>query len=309
MIREATPDDIPAIAELTATRHTRSYAGEPNLSSDFEDPAKVAAYLPADPQGWVCERDGEITASMLWVNKDGWAYCKLAGTVGDQWDLAVMYAVAAQAWVDQGITTHAVVVPSVDKALASRLIDLGFGRQQVYAVRTLIDGGGRVPEGGWPFTLESVGPDRIDEIVTLGDKLARHHTGSPVFDVRGNEFYSGLEDTYLSAMEQGTQAWIAYDHGHPVGLLMWRPGVPSPFYDAKGAEIALLAVDPAQRGRRIGPALCQTAMNTMYKYGHSSAILDWRGTNLEAARFWLSLGFLPVAHRYVREISLNPYKD
>jgi ribosomal protein S18 acetylase RimI-like enzyme len=309
VIREATSDDLDAISRLTATRHARSLAGEPNLGHAYEDPAQVRIALPTEPHGWVTERDGAVTAAWLWENKSGWAYGRLPCVVGDQWDLANMYGTAAQHWVDDGITTHAVVTPSVDRAFASRLIDLGFGRQQVYAVRPLTDGGGRAPKEAANFNIETAGPERIDDIVALGDKVARHHERAPVFDVRSNSFYTGLAETYLEAMEAGTQCWVAYDHKTPVGLLLWRPGVPTPFYDPKGAEIELLGVDPDQQGRRIGPALCQSALATMARYGHSSVTLDWRGTNLEAARFWLSLGFLPVAHRYVREVNLNPYWD
>ena len=42
--------------------------------------------------------------------------------------------------------------------------------------------------------------EQIDAVTALGNLLARHHEGSPVFDRHSNEFYSGLPEAYRAAM-------------------------------------------------------------------------------------------------------------
>jgi GNAT superfamily N-acetyltransferase len=308
VIREARAEDLPAVATMVARRHERSFAAKNLLNPSFEDPDTVLASLPAQPTGWVAEVDGQVVASLLWEVDDTRTVCHLAGTVGDPEWISEIYAQAAGVWVSSGFTTHTIIVPTVDRGMSDRLVDLSFGRQQAYAVRPLGDQGGEPVEADG-VTLEKVGTDAVDEVVPLGDVVARYHEGPPVFDRRSNEFYRGLPATYRHALEEGSHLVLARLDGVPRGLLLWRPGPPRPVYAPESAEIRLLAVHPEVQGRRIGQSLTSYALREMVSLGHSACVVDWRTTNLSASRFWPGLGFLTIAHRYAREITLVPYDD
>jgi ribosomal protein S18 acetylase RimI-like enzyme len=309
VIRDVHLADLDAIARMTATRHERSYAAERLLNPAFEDPAVVRASLPEDPMGWVLEEDGAVAASLLWEERGRWAFCHLAGVIGDPELVTRIYAVAAGEWVAAGHTTHALVVPTIDRGLADRLIDLSFGRQQAHAVRPLGDRGGEAPHAP-DVEIQHADVRDLDDVVALGNLVAKHHEGSPVFDRRSNEFYEGLPESYERSMEEdGAGVLIARIDGDPVGLLMWLPRPPRPVYGPDSAELILLAVHPKARGRLVGRALTAVGLHDMAFNGHPAAVADWRTTNLEASRFWPALGFLPIAHRYVREVTLEPYID
>jgi ribosomal protein S18 acetylase RimI-like enzyme len=219
--------------------------------------------------------------------------------------MARLYAVAGDEWLARGLATHAFVVPSVDRPLADRLVDLSFGREEAYAVRPLGDRGGPALSTG--IDVERVGLEHLDDVIRLGDLLARHHEGSPVFDRHSNAFYSGLPAEYRrSVVEQDARVLIASSGGDSVGLLMWRPGAPFPLYDERSAEMILLAVHPDSRGKQVGRSLVSTAMRDMASFGHTAAIADWRTTNLKASGFWPAQGFLTVANRYVRTVPERP---
>lgn len=305
MIREATSNDLDSIAALSARRHWRMHGASRELSPAFVDPQVVRAALPDDPQGWVYDQDGTITASLLWIESEGRAIAGFIGAVGSPEAMSRLYAVAGDAWLGAGLSTHAFVVPSVDRALADRLIDLSFGREEAYAVRPLGDAGGAKVTG--VVDVERTGVERLDDVAALGNLLARHHEGSPVFDRRSNEFYSGLTDAYHAAIErQDARVLLAAKDGQNVGVLLWRPGAPFPVYDERSAEMILLAVHPEFRGAQVGRTLVSTAMRDMASFGHTAAIADWRTTNLEASGFWPAQGFLTIAHRYVRTVPARP---
>jgi GNAT superfamily N-acetyltransferase len=306
VIRDATVADLDAVAELVAHRHHRVQGAARQLNPAFSDPVVVRAALPEQPQGWVMDADGRVTASLLWEpHRDG-ALAGMLGAVGDADDVAALYAVAGAAWVSAGLVTHEVVVPSLDRALADRLIDLSFGRQTAYAVRSLTDGGGDAQSADG-VEVERAGLECLDEVVALGDLLARHHEGSPVFDRHSNEFYSGLPEAYRNAVEQqDARVLLARLDGEALGLLLWRPFPPVRLYDERSAEMLLLAVHPRARGRRLGRLLVSEAMRDMARFGHSCVVADWRTTNLEASRFWPALGLLTVAHRYARTVPERP---
>lgn len=305
MIREATLDDLDSIASLSARRVARMLGASRELSPAFIDSRVVHEALPDEPAGWVFVDDGTVTAGLLWEESEGRAIAGFIGAVGAPEAMARLYAVAGDAWLTAGLATHAFVVPSVDRPLADRLIDLSFGREETYAVRPLLDGGGSRLSSG--VQVERTGIERLDDVTELGNLLARHHEGSPVFDRHSNEFYAGLPDTYRAAIgEQDARLLLASKDGRNVGLLMWRPGAPYPVYDERSAEMILLAVHPDSRGSQVGRTLVSTAMRDMASFGHTAAIADWRTTNLEASRFWPAQGFLAIAHRYTRTVPERP---
>jgi GNAT superfamily N-acetyltransferase len=306
VIRDATVADLDAVAELLARRHHRVQGAARELNPAFADPSVVRAVLPEQPQGWVMDEGGRVTACLLWQRHRDGALAGMLDAVGDPDDVAALYAVAGAEWMGHGLVTHEIVVPSLDRALADRLIDLSFGRQTAYAVRTLADGGGDALTADG-VEVERAGLERLDDVVTLGDLLARHHEDSPVFDRHSNEFYSGLPGAYRAAVEQqDARVLIARIDDEPLGLLLWKPSPPVPLYDARSAEMLLLAVHPQARGRRLGRLLVSEAMRDMARFGHSCVVADWRTTNLEASRFWPAHGLLTVAHRYTRTVPERP---
>ena len=109
----------------------------------------------------------------VWIEDAGHA-----GTDGEA--IREAYAAAAAEWVAEGRTNHFVVVPASDEVAVEAWFSLGFGQQQVHAVR-------EPPPRGFEPTLRSGlfirEPTKADlpALAELDVVLPRHQTGTAVF--------------------------------------------------------------------------------------------------------------------------------
>ena len=72
-----------------------------------------------------------------------------------------------------------------------------------------------------------------------------------------------------------------------------RPGV---------AHLPVAATRPDARGTGLGVALVEDALHQAHLAGFETVELDWRSTNLLAARFWPRRGFRPTHLRLRRDV-------
>ena len=124
-------------AALLAARHARHREAEP-LLPELEDPlAAVEAEWSQEGASGVFSRHGYLIAAPMAILNVTWMRAGVAGQAieGDREAMRDLYAAAAQRWVDEGHTQHAVFVPSYDEELVDAWFRLSFGGSAVLAMR------------------------------------------------------------------------------------------------------------------------------------------------------------------------------
>jgi ribosomal protein S18 acetylase RimI-like enzyme len=313
--RPFTEGDLEAAGELLAERHRRHRESEPLLEQRFEEPAHARAAVEElwhreGASGAVAVR-GEVvayvlgvphavasTGSHVWVNTAGHA-------AREAEDIRDAYATAAGAWVEQGWTRQAVLVPSSDTALIDAWFRLSFGHQQVMAVLTPTDAEPEIPDG---FSIRPPELDDIDELIRVDVALPQHQAATPVF--------SGVEPW---TDEDSRQEWaetingadehvlVGFQGDRPVSVLSMADWSHSRHSEGLlqidgAAYLGFAATIPEARGSGIGKALTVASLAWAARDGYPVVVTDWRVTNLLASRFWPRRGFRPAFSRLYRSI-------
>jgi GNAT superfamily N-acetyltransferase len=205
-----------------------------------------------------------------------------------------LYAVAGQAWVDDGRLAHYVVVPA-EEAVLQAWYGVCFAQQQVHAARPLEPSSPREPEG---FSVRLGGQEDLDAAVSLGDLITAHQRAAPVWSgiavPSGEELRLGWAE-FLAL--PGTTLFMAERDGEPLGYVALRRE------DDETVELPIAGTRPDARGLGVGVALTERALAWAYEQGFRTCTIDWRAANLPASRFWPRRGFRPTAYRLVRVVS------
>jgi len=203
-----------------------------------------------------------------------------------------LYAAAGQGWLDDGATSHYVVVSAEEPVLRAWL-GVAFAIQQVHAERSLDDVEEPSPSDG--VTIRQGGPDDLDAAARLAPIITELQIEAPVWSGLERPTDERFRDNWREALADTDATWfLAERDGEPVGgLLLWSdPGEP--------ISIDVAATLPGARGRGVGTALTAYALWWAREHGHERAKADWRVANLLASRFWPNRGFRPSAYRMVR---------
>lgn len=203
-----------------------------------------------------------------------------------------LYAVAGQDWLDDGATSHYVVVTAGEPVLRAWL-GVAFAIQQVHAERLLDDVAEPPPPAG--VTIRQGGPDDLDAAARLAPIITELQIEAPVWSGLERPSDDRFRENWREALADPDATWfVAERDGEPLGgLLLWAdPGEP--------ISIDVAATLPEARGLGIGKALTEHALWWARGNGHERAKADWRVANLLASRFWPNRGFRPTAYRMVR---------
>ncbi|MGN6574999.1 MAG: GNAT family N-acetyltransferase, partial [Nocardioides sp.] len=305
---------------LLAGRHRRHRASQPLLDPRFEDPAAAehevaTVWKSIDVSGAVAVRGGEVVAYLLGAPKDDptwgpnlWVESAGMATGPEPEDAELMrdvFGAAAARWVDEGRTTHYVVVPAYDDRLVQAWFRLGFGHQQTHALRTNLE---TAPAVHPDLTIRPAERDDIPTLARLDTELPRHQGLSPCFS-------SG----HLPSVEEAQQeweedwgdpdfpTWVAVHDGRVVGsavgcALAKSSGNNGLIRPAHAGFLGFAAVLPEARGLGAGRALGETVMHWSGEAGYDCVATDWRQTNLLSSRAWPALGFEPTFLRLHRTI-------
>jgi GNAT superfamily N-acetyltransferase len=206
-----------------------------------------------------------------------------------------LYAVAGARWLEEGATSHYVVVPAVDDVLWSWL-GVAFAIEQVHAERPLDDVGvPRTPDG---FTIRQGGPDDLDAAARLAPIITEHQIEAPVWSGLTRKSDDEFRESMREALADPSATWFLAERGDCTalgGLLLWAdPGEPI------SLDVAMTL--PESRGLGVGLALTEHAFWWARQQGHKRIKADWRIANLLASRFWPKRGFAPTAYRLVRYV-------
>jgi GNAT superfamily N-acetyltransferase len=206
-----------------------------------------------------------------------------------------LYAVAGAAWLEQGASSHYVVVPA-DEAVLRAWLGVAFAIEQVHGERSLADvAEPPAPEG---FTIRLGGPPDLDAAARLAPVITEHQIEAPVFSGLERRTDERFRESMREALADPAATWFLAEggDGEPLGgLLLWAdPGEP--------ISVDVAMTFPEARGRGVGVALTDYAFWWARQQGHDRVKADWRIANLLASRFWPKRGFAPAAYRLVRYV-------
>jgi len=318
-IRPFSSDSTGPAAVLLAERHRRHREATPALEPTFEHPATIRgliANLAEQPEasGAVVLQKGDPIAYVLGTRRPDstWGpnvWIEDAGHAGTDLEaIREAYAAAAAEWVAEGRTNHFVVVPASDEVAVEAWFSLGFGHQQVHAVR-------ESPPRGFEPTLRSGliirDPTKTDlpALAELDVALPRHQTGSAVFSRLP---VPTVEQTLIELEEEFGNpryaVFVAEHEGRVVGTaigcaLTVSPGHTAMMRPRSAGFLGFAAVLPEARGLGAGRALAETVMTWSRDAGFEWVATDWRSTNIQANRSWRALGFEPTFYRLHRAIA------
>jgi ribosomal protein S18 acetylase RimI-like enzyme len=307
-LRPFTDAHLDGAAALLDERHARHRAAEPLLPDVRDFRAQVEReWRRDDVSGAVAVRGddvlGYVIGHLARYGNAGhrWALVDLAGHAAAEPELVRdLYAAAAGAWVEAGVTRHAAFVPSSDAALVDAWFRSGFGAQAALAVR---ETAGEPPvEAG--VEIRPGAPSDLDAAAEFDRLLYEHQRGSPSFS--GNavptheSFRSDWSDTWD---DPRFTHFVAERSGRVVGhILLYARPVGDLRVPEESIDLAHAATDPSVRGAGVGLALTAHSLRWAYERGYRSMTADWRMVNLLASRFWPRRGFRATFLRLYRSI-------
>ena len=302
---------------LLADRHRAHRLAEPGLDPRYEAPeaarAEIAELLRSDgASGVAAVTGGELAGFLLGRPRDAsWGpnvWVDPAGHATVEPELVRdLYAVAAERWVADGLTSHYAVVPATDPALVDAWFRLGFGHQHVHAIRETppADERSEPPAG---LVLRLARRDDLDALARLDVALHQHQALSPVFsqlalpslEETRAEYEDDFDDprftTYVVERDGevvGSAVACAIEVSSSHTSLALPPGA---------GLLGFAAVLPEARGSGAGRLLGEAVFTWARETGRAWVVTDWRMTNLLASRAWPQLGFRPTFYRLFRAI-------
>ena len=318
-IRPFSGDSADSAAVLLADRHRRHRAAIPALEPTFEQPATIRELITdlaeqPEASGAVVLQKGDVVAYVLGTRRPDstWGpnvWIEDAGHAGTKAEaIREAYAAAAAEWVADGRTNHFVVVPATDQTAIEAWFSLGFGHQQVHAVRE------PPPRDFEPTARAGLvirEPTRADlpALAELDVVLPRHQSGTAVF---ARLTVPTVEQALIELEEEFGDpryaVFVAEHDGRVVGTaigcaLTVSPGHTAMMRPRSSGFLGFAAVLPEARGLGAGRALAETVMTWSRDAGYEWVATDWRSTNLEANRSWRALGFAPTFFRLHRAIA------
>ena len=294
-------EHLDAAAELLAARHARHREAEPLLPDDVDFRAELEGEWRREGASGVFAGDGYLIAAPAAVGGASWMRVFVAGQAleGDRERMRDLYAAAAQRWVDEGHTKHAVFVPSHDAGLVDAWFRLSFGASGVLALRET--GADENYDGG--VAIRRGTPDDLEQMARLDVEMADAMRPAPSFSDTPVQTVEEVEAEWRDDPDQDAfELFVAERDGRIVGhiVLYYRP--PDLRVPRNSIDLAAASTEPEARGTGVGRALTAHVIRWAYEHGRPVMTTDWRMTNLWASRFWPRRGFRPAFLRLYRSI-------
>jgi GNAT superfamily N-acetyltransferase len=211
--------------------------------------------------------------------------------------LATMYAQLASPIVTAGVWRH-YLLHIARRRLHDALANLGFARHGVYGVQAV------TPRRG-----DSHVEVRIAELADL-DIVARlalieiqHRARPPMFGPMNNPPLADLAAKHHALHTSGAVHLLATLDRRDVGLLTVEPTSPAPrLCPPDQPYIGSTATVPDARGRGVGHALVDAALDWAHQQGYEWISVDFEAANPLSRPFWLGAGFRPTGYSLLRLI-------
>jgi GNAT superfamily N-acetyltransferase len=314
------PDLLDAAAQLLAARHQRNRLARPELPARFTEAAIARLAVEAAWQrphaSGVATLAGDRLAGYLigYISVDTLrgrsAWIPLAGHALAEAHPAdlyrELYAAAAPAWLAAGCFDHYPLIPATDQAALAAWFSLGFGQEQVYGLRLLTEADLTAESNRADLTLRRATIEDRAILAELSPLIGRHQAQAPIWAPHPPDFQAEVRAGYAGLVDEETvTVWLAIQAGEVVGFQAYFPAEPSNsdmMIPEACLELHIAATRPGWQGQGIGEALTRHSLAEARRSGYACCLIDWRATNLSAARFWPHQGFQPVVYRLARHI-------
>ena len=288
-------------AALLAARHARHREAEPLLPADVDFRAELEQEWRQEGASGAFAGDAYVIGAPSKFAGISWLRVGIAGQAieGDRERMRDVYAAAAQGWVDEGHTKHAVFVPSHDEQLVDAWFRLGFGGSATLSMRET------GPEAAFEADVEirRGTPDDFGEAARLEREMSAAMQPSPSFSELRLQSLEEIEGEWREDDDpEKYELFVAEREGRIVGhiLLYRRP------HDLRvprdSIDLAQASTEPEARGTGVGRALTAHVIRWAHEHEYPVMTTDWRLTNLWASRFWPRRGFRVAFMRLYRSI-------
>jgi GNAT superfamily N-acetyltransferase len=318
-VRKFTADEVDEATRLVTERHRQQRRTIFALDRKYEEAPEAREQVSAllgrsDASGAIVLVQGRASAFVLGTRRPDsiWGpnvWIEDAGSGGtDAEAIREAYAAAAGHWVEEGRTSHFVVAPATEPRVLEAWFSLGFGKQQVHALREPV-WREFVPALAEGLTIRRASRADLPALAQLDVTLPRHQSGSAVFSRLPVPTVEEAQADIETDFDNPSYATFVAEHeGRVIGTaiacsLELSPGHTPLMRPRSAGFLGFAAVLPDARGLGVGRALGETVMCWSRDEGYEWVATDWRSTNLEANRSWSALGFKPAFHRLHRAIA------
>lgn len=294
-------EHLDAAAELLAARHARHREAEPLLPADVDVRAELEREWRQEGASGAFAGDAFLIGAPQAFPTMSWLRVGVAGqaVAGDRERMRDLYAAAAQRWVDDGHTKHAVFVPTYDTELVDAWFRLSFGASAVLALRET--GVGESFDGD--VEIRRGTPDDIGELARLDVEMSAAMQPAPSFSELPLQPVEQVEVEWRDDPEQDAyELFVAERADRIVGHIVLYRRPPDLRVRRDGIDLAAASTEPQARGSGVGRALTAHVIGWAHEHGYPVMTTDWRMTNLWASRFWPKRGFRPAFLRLYRSI-------
>jgi ribosomal protein S18 acetylase RimI-like enzyme len=314
-------EHLAAAGAILALRHHRDRLARPELPARFEDAhvacrAVEAAWRRPWTSGVAALEDGRMRGYLIGelemtdMARERSASIRWAGHAvdvdADPTLFHELYALAAPAWLEAGCFSHDVTVPAADEAELRAWFSLGFGAEQVWALRPLTDADLTETAGAGDIIIHRAEPADREAFVELSPLIARQYVQAPIWTPIGPEIFADRRENFAEVLVDASMTiWLACRGDEILGFQLYYPTerrddalhIPDSCIDLNvGATVE------AARGQGIGTLLTHYGLAAARAAGYDWCVADWRTTNLLAARFWPRRGFREVVYRLRRRV-------
>ena len=304
---------IDSAALLVADRYMKNREVFPMLPQEYTmvDHTRNLVHKEFDrsfSMGYVAVENDQVVSFMLGYElqsgvygRSGWV--PLAGHGGSLDYYRQLYALLADEWVRDGCFSHAVIVPALDRDMLNLWFELGFGKEQAYALRSL-----EVVQLTDTIDIEVRQATPSDEAIAraISNTVAGYQTSSPVFGPTTRHDLADLADGYAEVItDKDCTFWLGLKDGEVVAYHIYEASNSNLMSPEHSVALPSAGTLTTLRGQGIGTQMCQYCFSWAQQQGFNYVVADWRTTNLLASHFWKKVGFEPVAYRLARRIDPN----
>ncbi|PTL85823.1 GNAT family N-acetyltransferase [Vitiosangium sp. GDMCC 1.1324] len=307
-------------SSLLALRHRAHRAAHPLLPAAPEEPAEARRILEAlrkrpRTSGFAALQGGRLIGFALGTLRIDTTWGRSAWLFAPGHALAPgaspevyreLYATLARQWVQAGCFAHVALLPASDRPAIEAWSNLGFGHEQVHALRSLdaVESPSGAPEQG--MRLRRAGMEDLGRLLEVAGLVSEHQRESPVFAPYLPEFSEDWPQDYTELLQgEADRIWLAEQAGRLLGFAIFSPAERTADDLLTPPESVSFTVGVTReefRRRGIGRALFACGLEEARHMGFRSCITDWRSTNLTASRAWPRLGFIPALYRMTRRL-------